>query len=143
MTPSDISTIITTWRTASPQQLAADCERFLDSDAWEFDGFEWKCEHRTQVSDYIQGLAQRLPASLPNERMLYLAGEYELSLVYLPGSIDLGTTALVTFWNRHVDAGHATAEEEQELREYLAHLCEHPDGDHVEEIVARARSLKG
>ncbi|MDN5885210.1 MAG: hypothetical protein L0H58_11245 [Corynebacterium casei] len=107
----------------------------FSAEEWADVSYDWKYENRQKVSDFIQKSVKILPASVEFERIQYLVSEYVLALVYLPGSIDLAATALVTFWNRHQNGNP------NDLIEDLKDFEEHPDGDRVAEIAATAKGI--
>ncbi|MDN6369954.1 hypothetical protein, partial [Corynebacterium casei] len=107
----------------------------FSAEEWADVSYDWKYENRQKVSDFIQKSVKILPASVEFERIQYLVSEYVLALVYLPGSIDLAATALVTFWNRHQNG------DPKELIKQLERFSEHPDGERVAEIAATAKGI--
>ena len=107
----------------------------FSAEEWADVSYDWKYENRQKVSDFIQKSVKILPASVEFERIQYLVSEYVLALVYLPGSIDLAATALVTLWNRHQNG------DPKELIKQLEHFSEHPDGERVAEIAATAKGI--
>lgn len=107
----------------------------FSAEEWADVSYDWKYENRQKVSDFIQEAVKILPASVEFERIQYLVSEYVLALVYLPGSIDLAATALVTFWNRHQNG------DPKELIKQLERFSEHPDGERVAEIAATAKGI--
>ena len=107
----------------------------FSAEEWADVSYDWKYENRQKVSDFIQKSVKILPASVEFERIQYLVSEYVLALVYLPGSIDLAATALVTLWNRHQNG------DPKELIKQLERFSDHPDGERVAEIAATAKGI--
>lgn len=102
---------------------------------WLGEPYEWKQENALRVSDFIQNIVKILPKDTPSIKVEYLVENYLLSLVDLPNSIDLAATALVNFWNSHKSM------DIDSLINFLKLLSEHPDGENVPSIAAKAEGL--
>lgn len=108
---------------------------YFSGPEWLEGSYEWKQDNAQRFSDFIQAIVKILPRDTSSVKVEYLVENYLLALVDLPGSIELAATALVNFWNLHQSC------DVDSLKSFFQLLSEHPDGENVPAIVARADGL--